>query len=108
MRLIDADALNEKFGCQEKCDGCEFHGPDNFCNIDEIPLFEVCYAINFAPTIDAVPVVHGHWKEDDGRVRVCSVCDTDWCHKDEMDFEQYFNYCPNCGAKMDEVKKICD
>lgn len=40
---------------------------------------------------DYQPVVHGHWKMYD----ICSVCD------DLNEFQT--NYCPNCGAKMDEV-----
>lgn len=48
--------------------------------------------INNAPTVDAVPVVHGRWLLD-GR---CSECLANplTTHK---------TYCPNCGAKMMEV-----
>ena len=44
------------------------------------------------PTADVQPVVHGHWKMHD----ICSVCD------DLNEFQT--NYCPNCGARMDEVE----
>lgn len=56
--------------------------------------------IKNAPTIDAAPVVHGRWES----------CYEDWRHQLEGNkcsvcgFEYYgnlFNYCPNCGAKMD-------
>lgn len=46
---------------------------------------------------DWMPVVHGHW--DDTQMgfmycdTVCSVCKT---HSNS-----FYNYCPNCGAKMD-------
>lgn len=45
---------------------------------------------------------HGHWsrpKRPSTYVRYCSVCgEKSWyCGKGD------YNYCPNCGAKMDEV-----
>ena len=54
-----------------------------------------------APTVDAVEVVHGHWVSDEGDVLFhCSECDTQistsWDYDDLL-----WNYCPNCGAKMD-------
>ena len=49
--------------------------------------------IDNAPTVDAVPVVHGHRVDDGGFYTRCSQCDgvLPLCA----------NYCPNCGAKMD-------
>lgn len=45
-------------------------------------------------------VKHGKWIEgkSDGHVR-CTVCkkDFDWTSE-----AQYFDYCPNCGARMDK------
>ena len=67
---------------------------------------ELCKAVKAvaeaAPTVDAVPVVHGRWIEDTYSNSTydadCSVCGEKikWngCMCD-------FNYCPNCGAKMD-------
>lgn len=69
------------------------------------------------PIVDAVEVVHAHW--EDG---VCSNCkeealstswderiyDYDWeeilqySHTDTHTEHHLTNYCPNCGAKMDE------
>ena len=44
------------------------------------------------------PVVHGQWDDSfDGITPVCSVCGR--THKC---FNRTPNYCPNCGAKMDE------
>ena len=106
MRLIDADALMELF--DERLDRAHLqtvtrrtgktlwsgiHGGINWGR----------NTIADAPTIDAVPVVHGRWKEVQeeqwlvGLVTIgyeCSECaygsgsDTD--------------YCPNCGARMDD------
>ena len=55
--------------------------------------------IDSQPTVDAVEVVHGRWIDTPhayGFVSPrCSVC---------LQFSKYhekFNFCPNCGAKMD-------
>ena len=78
MRLIDADALIE------------------LLNDNGVPYnADVNYFITNAPTIDAVEVVPGHWIDCDG-YRECSKCG--WLHAHNR-----LNYCPICGAKMDEV-----
>ena len=52
-------------------------------------------AIEDAPTVDAVPVVHGRWIKD-GDVVVCSECG------EEHAWDEYrATYCEDCGAKMD-------
>jgi hypothetical protein len=88
MRLIDADELIHFYFDDE--DGNKTFGfvPDEF--IDE------------APTIEAEPK-HGSWWKDDiklgddySTVLVCSECD-----KINWGMVKW-NYCPNCGAKMDE------
>ena len=56
--------------------------------------------IEDAPTADVAPVVHGRWVPTKApfmnECKDCSVCGyrTVWGHR--------YNYCPNCGAKMDE------
>ena len=74
MRLIDADEV-----------------------MSILPEEEVAarMAVLFSPTID--PVKHGRWDLIDAREPMrygCSVCHRMVWH--------YENYCPNCGAKMDE------
>ena len=52
------------------------------------------------PTADVAPVVHGQWKTNSDRPDslICSVCK---CGFDMWKHDPH-NYCPNCGAKMDE------
>jgi len=50
-------------------------------------------AIDNAPTVDAVRVVHGKWEADPCGWH-CSECGGDG--------RGGWNYCPSCGAKMDE------
>lgn len=96
QRLIDANLVKEK-AVPHYFDNC-------------------CYAVSVkdiddAPTVDAVEVVHGHWKEyshsalvrwkdgepvwADRSVFRCSRCDFGTIAR--------HNYCPRCGAKMDGV-----
>lgn len=50
------------------------------------------------PVEDIVPVVHGHWIKDGKRmVYQCSVCQTGL-----QDIGYGYNFCPECGAKMDQ------
>ena len=63
--------------------------------------YEATYAIDLMPDADVAPVVHGHWiRQDESFTKFkCSnpKCGIENC----SGFE---NYCPNCGAKMDEGK----
>lgn len=99
MRLIDADALLEKvLDIPPYCGHCDGYG---FVQLDCVQD-----AVEYAPTIEAEPVKHGRWdnsgryKFADGSLAIrCSECGA-CIHEEE--YEQYFwNYCPNCGAKMD-------
>ena len=55
-----------------------------------------------APTIDVAPVRHGRWVSVPYKLaRVCSMCNRDEPYKfADIDADVY-DYCPNCGAKMD-------
>ena len=56
--------------------------------LDEVECFK---------TADVAPVVHGQWVEYQiPPIICCSNCD--WATGIE---EKNFQYCPNCGAKMD-------
>ena len=52
-------------------------------------------------TLDVSPVIHAHWKWDTGSVYRCSYC---YYKSDMPDFLNVpeYQYCPSCGAKMDE------
>lgn len=55
---------------------------------------EICtQEINSIPVADVAPVVHGRWKRYGRNLGECSNCG-------EIVNIRY-NYCPNCGAKMD-------
>ena len=93
-RLIDANAL-PNYKCQVTATIGDQKGPAEM-------RFVFWKDIDNAPTISAVPVVHGRWDKpvEHGLPYaanhlgvVCSYC-CKWSDND-------YNYCPNCGAKMD-------
>lgn len=81
MRMIDADAL-----------------------LDRIPNLyerrEVSRWVDEAPTVDAVPVVHGRWKEDPSGYGfwICSACGF---VSEASAANVLYKFCPHCGARMD-------
>lgn len=110
MRLIDADELSKNI-----------YDNVSALYVDAVVAKEDCLRkIEEAPTVDAVPVVHGIWipvyeSEMSGwdpavagfdpiGGYICSAC------KDEAvyDCNDKFvlsDYCPNCGAKMNKGDK---
>ena len=91
-RLIDADAL-----------GIGYANPDMLQGRNRLYAEGWNQAIKIlmkAPTVDAVPVRHGRWIEQEkytfGVMYDCSICDNRI-----LDNGHSWNYCPNCGAKMD-------
>lgn len=99
-RLIDA----EKFLSDNSIYAdCEFDHPKYQETLREI--------VNIAPTVDAVPVEHGHWiikrSPSGAKYSVCSECETYVTYSDDKNSLRKLNfdgakYCPNCGARMIE------
>ena len=52
------------------------------------------------PAADVAPVVHGHWIEIDDEFGLTYECSE--CHIEGV---LYGDYCPNCGAKMEETNE---
>lgn len=99
MRLIDADeavkAVHDEF---DECLVWDESGEATANEFENIILQ--------MPTVD--PVKHGQWKRTDAYPHkvYCSECYATLVPNDEW-LELYklsSNYCPNCGAKMDEAK----
>jgi len=85
MRMIDADALIQKRN------HAKAYAPDMY-------VIGQGYVMD-APTIEAAPVVRGKWIEHEDEME-CPQCGYFWNYCDN-DTER-FNFCPNCGAKMED------
>ena len=93
MRLIDADELKHRM------EAVEMFGLKGLMKVARGMVI-------MSPTVDAEPVKHGHWVNKGFEPLRCSVCGITvdaingipWAIKS-------FNYCPNCGAKMDERRE---
>lgn len=59
--------------------------------------------IETLPTADVAPVVHGRWIATHDEFCSCSLCK----YPVYVAWGQT-NYCPNCGAKMDEKEAAYD
>lgn len=57
-------------------------------------------AVNDIPAADVVPVRHGQWIGFPNYCAVCSVCEE--CFSILGNDTERFDFCPHCGAKMDE------
>lgn len=84
-RYIDADELLEAM--RSNMDMQELYLPIHFIDL----------VIDEMPTADVEPVRHGRWIHEMVGYVKCSVCN---------DLEEdvcaiFYNFCPNCGAKMD-------
>lgn len=98
-RYIDADKLVERLKFKRDTD-----------NIDRNKYAGLECAIaqcNKAPTADVVEVRHGEWLHagmfDD--MAKCSVCGLIDHSLNEVYSRGTYNYCPNCGAKMDGERR---
>ncbi len=95
-RLIDGDAVRGKavmyFGKRGEMIGLS------------VPVKE----IDNAPTVDAVPVVHGEWIASIIGKDVCSNCHKMFSsppYGTNLIPRKEFKFCPSCGAKMDGERK---
>lgn len=111
MRLIDADHLR-KWIIANWGNGWDSKTVDDI--LDQMDREDTYY--EDADIVDVEPIRHGHWipyEYGDYHWHKCSVCGVadkyiETVHRDgyiDKDMESIRHYCPNCGAKMDEVEK---
>lgn len=62
--------------------------------------------IEDAPAADVSPVVHGRWEYIPQTLNTLSQFRCPFCRWWSLDpsIDGAYNYCPNCGAKMQEVE----
>lgn len=91
MRLIDADKLKKHYAWWED---------------DRQELFDSI--VDQQQTVDAVPVIHGHWiygNDFHWYTASCNKCGYQRRTDIKADRWNQWNYCPNCGARMDDAKE---
>lgn len=85
--------------CKKVCDSMnEYDNPCDMCIIDEV-FRRLAYFEDLEEQGRLIEVKHGRWIYKDnfiGKYLMCSECSHVTGRKS--------NYCPNCGAKMDEVE----
>ena len=62
--------------------------------------WNIGHAIKELPAADVAPVVHGRWVRDDDFF-ICAQCEAEMNKKNSLGVDNFKNYYPNCGAKMD-------
>ena len=87
MNLIDTDAYLKKV-CTYNETGCGSCKLQTKCPVDE-------------PTMDAVPVNHAHWIFN-SKDAIEMMFTLPKCSECGAESAEGGNYCPNCGARMDE------
>ena len=90
-RLIDADALKERAIKVSTVKGHIYMKAVGTAEIDR------------APTVEAVPAIHGRWENREGYDSWnCSECNFEICGYDDNPANYTdARYCSRCGAKMD-------
>ena len=106
MRPIDAEAFCRDIArmCVKRCH--LYENDNDFPNCGECVANFIYEMLKKAPTIEAKPVVHAHWREyyppkefiltGEEKLYICSNCDAKYSHIENQRF------CPWCGAQMDE------
>lgn len=119
MRLIDADKFTQEMKNRQTAVSVSVEHPitDRYFTDKEhwegvlLTFVEAKLTMDNMPTVDAVPVKHGRWKGNEtcdaydiagaktwAVKRKCSICG--FTHK-FIEAHMYYEFCPNCGAKMD-------
>ena len=99
MRLIDANKVERKLriAISSWQRDCNSNAP-----VIARAMEDALQRVIWAPTVDAVEVVHGRWfaYDNDPMWQECSVCG----YRIQYSYSKDCNYCPNCGADMRERK----
>lgn len=108
MRLIDADELIEVFRALALMRSGQYR--ESYTNADGNRAMEIAcaeYIISRQKTIDAEPVKHARWIEQQHLIFKHEIFKCSNCGH-YLDFSGVnagrgdANYCPNCGAKMEK------
>lgn len=77
---------------------------DSFLKTGNKAYSDIIALAEAVPAADVQEVRHGRWKEEfDGidTIYECSVCGEPFVTLDGTPADNLWNYCPNCGSRMD-------
>lgn len=98
LKIVDPEKLMFEIGKHCYSFSTDFFQWENF-------KFGVMQALNTMPTVDTVR--HAHWEQpsysdEENGVFQCSNCKEAFVLISGSPKENKYEYCPNCGCKMDE------
>jgi len=97
---IDREAFKKSVE-ERYCKPCKAEGKDhNGCWCRACWVDDMLDEVDCFQTADVAPVVHGRWVRDDDFF-ICAQCEAEMNKKNSLGVDNFKNYCPNCGAKMD-------
>ena len=76
---------------------------------------QIIDAFDYLPVVDVAPVRHGHWIRVKGIIQ-CDICvfglfpdgyffeNGECTHSNEQNYR--LNFCPNCGAQMEQPEEL--
>ena len=102
MALIDLDFSLEAIEEYKLCQCKSKYTTENECLVARHGMDLAKMVLHNVPTVEAKPIVHAHWKGGIVTPLHCSNCGEKalgTCFEEEF----MSNYCPFCGAQMDEV-----
>lgn len=105
MKLVDIDMLKNEDVCEHceyKSTRCEYTCGDNGNEVET--LWQM---IDNLPEVIAKPIAHGYWQHSFNECYwnkwTCSECG--FYEITDTHVSLSFNYCPNCGAKMNDASE---
>lgn len=102
-KFIDAEKLNKILQREKLFDRSKAYDITDACNYNPIAATyeKVIQIVNSMPAADVQKFNHGKWKQEND-IFTCSECGYQF---EREGYTQFFNYCPNCGAKMDKASE---
>lgn len=102
-RYIDADEVKKRllsyYDCVNESTTKDNYRGETLMSYEVADMIEDC--IENTQTADVQEVRHGRWNTVNSKVTQCSVCGVIRVSRD-IRTQVGWNFCPVCGAKMDE------
>ena len=100
--LISRAAVLE---CMKSMAGCATCDNYNYVRCRACSWDDAMNIVDEVHAVDAIPVIHARWCEEQERTNHWHCGN---CGFVEGIVSRFYNYCPNCGAKMDGERRDDD